>query len=107
MYITDFSFPIGPGSTGINLSAVPQFLVDLRTYCNAYIYALYTDTFQSQAQIQQLDRFNILAIKQSVDISIIPYITYLTHLTNDSIKVGKNIFLKNNLEGLIRIKKKT
>jgi hypothetical protein len=106
MYITDFVFPIGSGETGINLAAVPQFLIDLKMLCNIYIQGLYTDSFQSPAQIQQLERNNINAIKQSVDISLTPYITYLTHLTNESIKCGKNVFLKNNLNCLIRIKHK-
>lgn len=106
IYVTDFCFTIGPGDTGINLSAVPQFLIDLKTNCNVFICGLYTDTFQSQAQIQQLERVGITAFKQSVDISLTPYVTYLTHLQNESIKSGKNIFLKNNLTCLIRVKRK-
>jgi len=106
MYITDFAFVIGPGETGINLSAVPQFLVDLRKYCIISIHGLFTDTFQSQNQIQQLERAQIDAYKQSVDTSLTPYLTYFTHLTNESIKAGKNIFLKNNLSCLVRIKNK-
>ena len=106
MYITDFAFTIGPGYTGINLSAFPQFIIDMKTNCNVNVFGLYTDTFQSETQIQQLERFGVTCFKQSVDTSLSPYLTYLTHLINESIKCGKNIFLKNNLSCLIRIKNK-
>jgi hypothetical protein len=106
MYVTDFTFAIGPNDTGINLAAVPKLLLDIKIKCNAYIFGLYTDTFQSQSQIQELERFQIQTYKQSVDSSLTPYITYLTHLVNESIKCGKNIFLKNNLMCLTRIKNK-
>ncbi len=106
IFVTDFSFVIGGGDIGINLSCVPTLLLDIKENCNVNIYGLYTDTFQSQPLIQELERYQIQCVKQSVDETLTPYVTYLTHLTNESIKCGKNIFLKNNLSCLIRTKRK-
>ena len=106
IYITDFVFAITPGDHGINLEAPVQFILDLKYKANVYIKALYTDTFQSETQKQQLLRCNIDTVKQSVEDSLNPYIVYLAGLTNETLKCGKNVFLKNNLQCLIKTRGK-
>jgi hypothetical protein len=104
MYIGDMNFVILPGSEGINLSAVEHFIIDLMTKGNLSIIALASDTFQSQQTIQDLKRMNINIIRPQLDTSLEPYIRLLTSLVTGSCKVGKNIFLKNNLKCLERVR---
>jgi hypothetical protein len=105
IFVTDFVFAITSGEQGINLEAPIQFILDMKFKANVFIKALYTDTFQSETQKQQLQRYGVETIKQSVDESLNPYLIYLTNLTNETLKCGKNIFLRNNLQSLIRIRK--
>jgi hypothetical protein len=105
MFVTDFVFAITPGDHGVNLEAPIQFLLDMKFKANVYIKALYTDTFESETQKQQLQRYGIDTIKQSVVETLNPYLMLLTYLTTESIKCGRNIFLKNNLQSLMRTRK--
>ena len=99
-YIVDFSFPLLPGANGINLESVQYFLADLRDKGNINIGGVFVDTFNSAQLKQSLSRFNIKVESQSVDKSIDAYQFFLTLLYSKTVKAGKNIFLKNNLEGL-------
>jgi len=106
MYVVDFSFAIDGKGKGINLEAPACFITDIIKHANAKVYALFTDTFHSEAQKQFLERNHVHVIKQSVDREINPYQYFYTCLINERIKSGKNIFLKNNLNSLVRTRGK-
>lgn len=102
--ILDLAFAIGPGKHGINLEAVQNFIVDLAMIGNCHIYQVNLDKFQSENMVQFLNRQNIKAKKSSVDTDIQPYMLVYSNMLQNNIKVGNNIFLKNNLDSLYRIK---
>lgn len=99
-YIVDFSFPLLAGENGINLEAVQSFIVDLKIKGGILIGGVFVDSFNSAQIKQNLTRYDILVEGQSVDKTIDPYQYFLTLLYSGTVKVGKNVFLKNNLEGL-------
>ena len=103
-YVADFSFAIAPGKAGINLSAIENFVYDLAYLGNVNFKIVSTDSFQSALLKQNLQRSKIETITLSVDRTINPYSALLTAMHNQVVKVGKNIFLKNNLDSLIMIK---
>jgi hypothetical protein len=105
MVIIDLCFPVLPGDDGINLAALEAFVIDLKTIGDVPITRVNMDTFQSQQTKQNLKRVNIDAQILSVDTSLNPYMSLLTMLLSGTIKAGKNIFLKNNLTSLERIRK--
>jgi hypothetical protein len=104
MFIYDFCFVIQPGKEGINLSAVEHFILDLMEKGNVSIIDLASDTFQSTQTIQTIKRMNINVSKPHLDTSLEPYIRMLTSLVTGTVKAGKNIFLKNNLRCLERVR---
>jgi hypothetical protein len=101
--VVDFSFPIMPGEEGINLTAVEYFIVDLMIKGNIGVLKVNSDTFQSKQIQQNLKRVDIDAEILSVDRSLVPYQDLLTRLNNETVKAGRNIFLKNNLSCLERV----
>ena len=104
MYIVDCCFAIVGKDTGINLDAPIVFVYELLQKTNIPIHAVYADTFQSAGQKQISKRRKIEFINQSVDKTLSPYQFFLTCIMNETIKAGKNIFLKNNLQCLILTK---
>jgi len=110
MLIGDMAFAVGPGENGINLDAITSFITDLKYIGNVPIKQVNTDTFQSDQMIQHLNRHEILTLKSSVDRHVTPYNTMLNCLMmygTGIIRVGRNIFLKNNLISLQRVKGKS
>jgi len=103
-YVVDFSFAIAPGKNGINLSAIENFIYDLMYRGNVNFKMISTDSFQSALMKQNLQRSNITTSILSVDRTVNPYSALLTAMHNQVIRVGKNIFLKNNLDSLIMVK---
>lgn len=101
IYVIDLSCAIIGGEKGINLEAVPNLILDMIINAGLPIYALYIDTFQTETGKQFLERNKVQVIKQSVDRDVVPYRVLLTLLSNQLIKGGKNIFLKNNLNCLM------
>lgn len=104
MFIADFCFAVGGVDTGINLEAPTYFIMDLANIGNTPIQGIFVDQFQSQTLIQYLVRNRIKAVKQSVDTTLEPYLFFVNCMMNKAFKSGKNIFLKNNLLSLVRIK---
>lgn len=102
--VVDFSFPILPGKEGINLTAVELFIKDLIELGGISLYEINSDTFQSQQTLQNLKRMGLEIKKQSVDRTIEPYQRLLSCIIQRQIKSGKNIYLKNNLRSLERIR---
>lgn len=106
IYVADFSFAIGSKESAINLEAVSCFIEDLVIEGQISIKQVFCDSFQSAFLLQFLNRNHIESIRQSVDKTINPYQSLLKCLFNKTIKSGKNIFLKNNLDSLLSTKTK-
>lgn len=106
MYVVDFCFILLPGEKGISLDAPTQFILDLRNEGNVYIHSVFADTKESAEQKQFLERNNITFVSQSVDRTVVPYQYLLTCMANETVKAGRNIFLKNNLQGLVLTRRK-
>lgn len=105
MYVSDFTFALLPGENGINIEAVGYFIKELSEMGINFVNVVF-DTFQSEQLSQFLTRNNIPNMKHSVDTSINPYMNLYSLLISEQIKAGKNIFLKNNLKSLYRIRNK-
>lgn len=104
IYVADFSFAILPKTKSINLEAIVQFVIELRQRGNCGIKGVFVDTYMSEPLKQGLERKNINVTKQSVDEFLEPYQFMLTLMSNGMIKSGKNVYLKNNLFCLQRVK---
>jgi hypothetical protein len=100
--VMDLCFPIMPGEEGISLTAVEQFIIDLKDIGNIPIISVTADSFNSRQTIQNLKRANIETEILSVDDSLNPYQELLSAMITESVKVGKNVFLKNNISCLER-----
>ena len=100
MYVVDFTIVITPTSEGINLEAIRCFIEDLKYIGHLNISGISFDQFQSETTIQNLKRNGFEVEKLSVDSSTGPYLDMLSLMNRNQIKVGKNIFLKNNLKCL-------
>lgn len=106
-YVSDMTFAISAGENGINIAAVGLFIKDLVAKgCYSIVNCVF-DTFQSESMAQLLQQNSIPYIKNSVDRTIEPYRNFYTYLVGNQIYSGKNIFLKNNLKSLYRIKDKS
>lgn len=105
-YVSDMTFAISAGDNGINITAVALFIKDLVAKgCYSLVNCVF-DTFQSESMAQLLQQNSIPYIKNSVDRTSEPYTNFYTYLVSGQIYSGKNIFLKNNLKSLYRVKDK-
>lgn len=107
IYVVDFCFGVGPGESGINLEAIYELCIDIVKDGKLTILGAGVDRAQSDHILQALQRFGMPMIYQSVDTSLDPYLFLRTTLLTNQLKSGKNIFIKNNLNSLYQIKKKT
>jgi len=106
VYVYDFVLAILPGENGINLGAITQFIIDLKTKGRVFINAGGIDSFQSQTLIQTLEAKDIKISKHSNTLDNETHYNLLSEMLAGTIKVGRNIFLKNNLQSLYRSKDK-
>jgi hypothetical protein len=105
IYVADMSFIILPKKAGINLAAVEEFILELNQIGNINLESVSGDTHYIQSIKQRvMDRGNIPVISQSVDTDLNKYQYFYTCLLQNKILTGKNIFLKNNLRCLERVK---
>ena len=104
MYVCDFTFAVLPGENGINIEACGYFIKDLSQFGGFQFANVLFDTFQSEQLSQFLTRWGIPNEKQSVDTSLNPYLNLYSLLISGQIKSGGNIFLKNNLNSLYRVR---
>jgi hypothetical protein len=104
--VFDFGFAIAPGANGINLEAIQLFIKDLRDLGHVTIHQVNVDQYQSTNMIQYLNRNEIKAIKSSVDEDIQPYLQLYSRMLAGHVKVGPNVFIRNNLDSLYRVRKK-
>jgi hypothetical protein len=100
IYVIDFVVPIHPFGGRINLDAVREFITDIYTKGGIPIIKGSFDTFQSEASIQHLERYGIEMDHVSVDDSLDPYMTLAQVVEQGNLKLGRNIFFKNNLRSL-------
>lgn len=105
MFVCDMAFAISPGHSGINLESVPRFIKYLKD-SGIMIEVVVFDTFQSESMKQFFDREGIMSVKQSVDRNISHYMNLYNVILNSQLKSGKNIYLKNNLKSLYRVRYK-
>lgn len=100
IFVVDFSFAIGPGENAINLDAIRQFILDIHNLGGIGIAGIAFDTFEAEGQAQFLKRKNLHYVKQSVDRTTEPYRYLKEQILSDAVKIGRNIFLRNNLINL-------
>lgn len=105
--VFDFNFGIIPDKNKINLDAIVEFILDLRNEGHIDIAMVVQDGFESKNALQKLSRHGITVKNGSVDLTPTPYLVYVSWLYNNRIKVGKNIFLKNNLKSLQETERKS
>ncbi len=101
--VVDFTISIAPTTDKINLDAITEFLIDLKSVGKIPIAAITFDQFQSTEEIQKLKRLGFEAFKMSVERSMNPYLVLVSWIKNKRVKSGKNIFLKNNLKSIQEI----
>lgn len=97
VWVSDMSFGFGPGKEGINQDAIRYFILDLVDKGGISLSNIFLDSFESGSMEQFFKRYGLPFTKQSLDKNADGYDYLLTQLMGDLIKVGKNIFLKNNL----------
>ena len=100
LYVIDFVVPIHPFGGRINLDAITEFVYDLVNLGNLNIIKGTFDMFQSEAGIQRLQRMGINIEHLSVDKSMDPYLFLAQLIEHERLKMGRNIFMKNNLLSL-------
>ena len=106
VYVVDFVVPIHPFGGRINLDAIKLFIEDCYTKgCIPIIKGSY-DTFQSEPSIQYLERLGIEMEHVSVDETTDPYMFLAQIIEQGNLKIGRNIFFKNNLKSLRLTKRK-
>lgn len=102
MYVADFSMALSPGDKGVSLDAPVWLMLDCAKNANMCFYGIASDSMAAYAgQKQFLDRNGIKMINHTTDKDITLYQYLYTCLNSKTVKSGKNIFLKNNLNSLI------
>lgn len=104
IYVTDFTIAISPEKGRINLDAIRYFLQDLRDLGKVPIEKITFDQYQSSSTLQYLKEKGFDAGRLSVDNDVKPYFAYISLISSEKIKCGKNIFLKNNLKSLQEVR---
>ena len=97
VYVIDFSFAILPKEKATNIEAIICFIKEMQRASSICVKRVMIDTYQSDTLKQSIERIGVPVEKNSVDKSIEPYQYLLTCLSNETLKGGKNIYLKNNL----------
>jgi hypothetical protein len=100
VFVTDFTIAIIPGKGRINLSAIPEFILDLKHQGGVNIDLITFDQYQSKATMQLLKEKGFRVELLSVDRDINVYLVYLSLINNGRVLAGRNIILKNNLKSL-------
>lgn len=98
--INDFTIGISPEKSTINIDAVAKFVIDLWR-AGLQIHKVTADQYQSSDLLQRLKREGIPTDKLSVDRETAPYRVVSSWILNNRVKVGYNIFLKNNFQSLL------
>ncbi len=100
MYIVDFVIPIHPFGGRINLDAIKEFILDVYTKGGMPLLMGSYDTYQSESALQFLERAELKLEHISVDETTDPYLFLAQQIEQGNLKLGRNIFVKNNLKSL-------
>lgn len=100
IYVTDFSVPVVPKNSIINMDAFKFFLLDLVRIGNMRIKHVSFDGFQSRAMMQSLERNGFSVDLLSVDKETTPYQNMIDYTFHRRWVCGKSIMMKNNLLSL-------
>jgi hypothetical protein len=106
VYVVDFVIPIHPFGGRINLDAIKLFIEDCYVKGNIPILKGSYDTFQSEPSLQYLERLGLEMDHVSVDTTTDPYMFLAQIIEQGNLKLGRNIFFKNNLKSLRLTKRK-
>jgi hypothetical protein len=104
MYVVDFTIPIAPMGDRINLDAIKLFVKDLRDLGGMDISHVSYDNFQSAPSIQFLNAAGFETEKLSVDLTLEPYLNFMSLINTHRVTVGRNIYVKNNIKSLRIVK---
>ena len=100
--VYDITVVISPLKGDINLDAIKYFIEDCSVLGNMTFIAGSFDQFQSVSSRQHLERvFGFKIQRVSVDLTMDPYKNMIADIRGGRIKMGKNIYVKNNLKSLI------
>ena len=107
LMVYDMTIVLHPEKADINLDAVRYFIEDLVREGGMVFIAGSFDQFQSTAARQYIERELSIPISRiSVDRTMDPYRNFVSDIRAGRVKVGRNIFIKNNLKSLIVSKRK-
>ena len=98
--ILDFTICIVPTIERINLESIYEFILDLDKLGNVKIAKITFDQFQSADTIQRLERAEYIVERFSVDTKMGPYLSLVSWMKNERVKLGKNIYFKNNMKSI-------
>jgi hypothetical protein len=101
--VNDFTIPISPEKSKINIDAVCNFVIDLVRLGKINFHKVTADQYQSSALLQRLKRAGVEVDKLSVDRETAPYRIVISWIYNNRVRCGRNIFLKNNFLSLSEI----
>ena len=102
VYVVDFTLPImSKKDDKINLDAFKYLVSDIRMYGQVNLHHVSYDQFQSSSSQQYLERLGFEVERISVDISPEPYLSMLSYIQQNRLKMGRNLVIKNNLKSLI------
>lgn len=104
IYVIDMTIVAVSTKEDINLDAFKYLLYDMKKYGKINIKMVSFDQFQSVSSKQFLIRHGIEVINKSVDREVEPYYSVISYMTQGRIKVGRNLFIKNNFKSLINRK---
>jgi hypothetical protein len=101
VYVIDFSLAVMSTKEEINIDAFKWLALALVRYGNIKLKKVSFDGFQSDSSRQFLLRYDIDAIRQSVDMSMEPYMSFISYMNQGRVFMGRNLVMKNNLKSLI------
>ncbi len=105
--VVDFTIPISPERSRINLDAISDFIIALKRKGKLKIKLVTSDQYQSSTILQRLTREGFEAKLFSVDKDVAPYRVVVSWILNKRVKVGRNVILKNNFLSLIELRTAT
>jgi hypothetical protein len=106
--VSDFTIGIKAEKDKINIDATAEFIIDLAKKGNVKFGGISFDQYQSSGNKQRVERELDIKITNSLsDREMNPYLVLVSWLKNRKIKIGKNIFLKNNLASIQESKTKS
>lgn len=107
MFVFDMTIVLHPLKNDINLDAIRYFITDLARKGNMIFTQGSFDQYQSTPAKQYIEReLDIPVRKLSVDRSMEPYRNFVSDIRAGRVKVGKNIYIKNNIRSLTYSKRK-